>query len=203
MEWINPPKLGRCHLLDLPAELRDLIYEYAVTSDKTIVTFRLDKYQRDSYNQAVQPSLTRVNRQVRAESLPFYYACNTFVLHTEASKALDARRWLLCNEMHLLKLRRLSLWIRYVPLTNHRTTSQGALSITVLRNVADGCWKVDDGWDWITVVRRPGALEDDANFLIGKVRSLLVNESTSHLSAEEFADLLVQLRLEYVKEKMG
>lgn len=76
------------------------------------------------------------------------------------------------------------------------------MSIAMMRDLTDGCWKVDDQWRWITVVRRPSALEIDADFVIGRLRSLLVNESTSHLSAVGFVDLISGLRMEYVKSKM-
>jgi hypothetical protein len=201
MDWLNPKK--RCRLLELPAELRDAIYEFALTSSKPTVTFQLDKYQKDSYAQAIQPALTRVSRQIRAESLPVYYACNDFILHTDPTKCIDARRWMECISAHILKLRRLEVWVRYVPLTNDRATSQGALGISMYRDVAKGCWRVGEGWKWITVVRKPGALGGDAKFLIQMLRRMLVNESTTYLSAEGLADLLVELRMEYAKKKMG
>ncbi|KAK5113577.1 hypothetical protein LTR85_010805 [Meristemomyces frigidus] len=193
----------RCRLLELPPELRDAIFEFALTSDKTLVTFRLDTYQRDSYTQATQPPLTRVSRQLRHESIPIYYAANDFVLHTEGIKAENARRWLECNERYLLRLRRVSLWVRYASSTNAGSSSQGALSVGMKRDVAAGCWKVDDDWRWITVLRKPAALERDAEFLIQRLRSLLVNESTSYLNAEGFVGLMLELRGQYVKEKIG
>ena len=88
----------RFRLLDLPQEIRDLIYEFAVTSSKPIVAFRLDEYQRPSYQEAIQPPLTRSNRQIRRESLPIFYDCNDIVLHTEGSKMHDTQRWLYCIE---------------------------------------------------------------------------------------------------------
>lgn len=191
----------RCRLLELPPELRDAIFEFALTSEKTIVTFRLDGYQKDSYTQAIQPPLTQVNRQVRHESIPIYYASNDFVLHTEGNKSDDARRWLVCNERYLLKLRRVSLWVRYAAITHDRSSSNGALSIAMWRDVTAGCWKVDDEWRWITVVRKPAALQSDAKLLLQHLRSLLVNESTSHLSADGFTELLQDLRTHYMSIK--
>ncbi|KAF2725845.1 hypothetical protein K431DRAFT_54004 [Polychaeton citri CBS 116435] len=95
-------------LLDLPAELRALIFSFALTSPRPLVTFRLDPYQKDSYTEAwPPPSLTFVSKQFREESLPIFYQCNDFVLHTEGlepggngwqrkcdGKAGEARIWL-------------------------------------------------------------------------------------------------------------
>lgn len=193
--------MPRCLLLELPPELRDAIYEYACTSDATTVTFRLDKYQQGTYQEAIQPALTRVNRQVRVESLPVYYACNDFVMHTEESKAKDASRWLECNEPHLLALRRVSLWVRYVPVAHDLASSQGAFSITMERDATEGRWKVDDMWKWITVVRKPATVEGDAAFLTGLLRNMLVNGLTSHISSKEFSNLLTDVRLKYLNRK--
>lgn len=190
-------------LLQLPPEIRDVIYEFALTSDHPVVTFRLDTYQQDSYQEATQPPLTRVSRQVRQESLPIYFDCNEFILHAEGSKVQNAHRWLICNSLHLPKLRHLSFWVRYVTLRNDRNGSSGALSIGLRRDVHDGCWKVKDRWKWITVVRRPAALDSDAKFLIAELRRLLINESTSYLDADEWYYMLTDLNLVYVKEKMS
>src|ERR1700761_2254315 len=85
---------ARSHFLELPAEIRDYIYEFALTSGKPLVAFRLDEYQRDSYEEATQPPLTRVNRQIRDESLPIFYQSNDIVLHNDSSKGGNTRRWL-------------------------------------------------------------------------------------------------------------
>ncbi|KYG42303.1 hypothetical protein M433DRAFT_158037, partial [Acidomyces richmondensis BFW] len=153
--------------------------------------------------QATQPALTRVSVQVRRESLPIYYASNEFILHSEGTKAADARRWLICNARYLPILRSLSLWVRYVTITNDRTPSQGAFSLRLRKETASSCWTVDDEWKWITVVRKPAGLEGDARFLIMTLKRMLVDDSTSNLGAEEFAYLLADLRMEYVKEKMS
>lgn len=194
--------MPRSRLLDLPPELRDAIYEFALTAEKTVVTYRLDAYERDTYDHAVQPALTRVNRQVRDETLPIYYGCNDFILHTESGRYSHVHRWLLCNEPHLLKLKRVSLWVRFFRLGDGRgrAASQGAVSVSMQRDIATGCWKVDENWRWITVVRKPEGLETHGDFLVRKLRQLLVNESTSHLNGEAFAALLVALRSYYLVE---
>lgn len=193
----------RSRLLELPPELREAIYEYIALAENPLVTFRLDSYQQDTYQQATQPALTRVSVQVRRESLPIYYSCNEFILHAEGTKAADARRWLICNAHYLPRIRHLSLWVRYVTLTNDRSSSQGALSLRLSKDTATGCWIVEDKWKWITVVRKPAGLEGDAKFMIATLRRMLVNDSTSYLSAEGFVYLLADLRMEYAKEKMS
>lgn len=195
------PKPDRCPLLGIPPELRDLIFEYALKSEKTLVSFRLDDYQRDSFAQAVQPALTKVSQQIRRESIPLWYSCNDFVLHSEAAKANDARKWLLCNETQLPKLRQISFWMRYVTLENRVKSANGAICITLKRVNLSSDWTVDDEWRWITVVRKPEALERDAKFLIEHLRQLLQEDWPDKLSVAGIHGLLTDLREGYVKEK--
>lgn len=187
----------------LPAEIRALIFEFAVTSDKTIVTFRLDHYQRDSYRQAHQPPLTKVSRQVRSESLPIYYECNDFVLHTESTRANDAYRWLRCNSSYLNTLRRISFWLRYVPLANDRASSQGAMSVSVTRPRKHDPWGVNDDWQWITVVRKPAELQGDVKFVLQKLVELVPCISGDNAGPDEYSGLMADLRMFYVQEKMS
>ncbi|KAI7158576.1 hypothetical protein KC349_g4787 [Hortaea werneckii] len=223
MDWprfpsLHRPKPGRCLLLELPPELRDLIYEYTLKSEShsnQMVTFKLDPYQRDTLTQAVQPSLLLTNRQIRQESLGIFYRSQTFILHSEGTKADYARRWLVSNEPHLQKLRQIELWIRYTTPANRFTSSNGAVGITLYRDPHDekknnggggvgGEWRVkDDGWRWITVVRRPGNLANDAGFLIREVRRLLKEEWPGKLTAAGLYGVMADLREGYVKEKMG
>ncbi|KXS99026.1 hypothetical protein AC578_6140 [Pseudocercospora eumusae] len=60
-----------CHLLDLAAELRNHIYEYALIEDDAI-TF--------SRSKIAQPGLLRTCRQIREETRPIYYCRNDFVI---------------------------------------------------------------------------------------------------------------------------
>lgn len=190
-------------LLTLPAEIRSLIFEYAVTFDKTAVTFRLDTYQQDCYSQAVQPPLTKVSRQVRFESLPIYYECNDFILHSEAPKAEDALKWLRCNHAYLGTLRRLSFWIRYVPLMDRRASSQGAIGVSIYRPKKDDNWTVDGDWRWITVVRKPTELDGDAKFILSKLRDLAPDISKDTAGPEDYAAFMTDVRLFYIQEKMS
>lgn len=54
--------------LDLPREIRDIIYEYAVRSPHNLAVARR------------QPRITRVSRQVREETLAMFYEKNEFVV---------------------------------------------------------------------------------------------------------------------------
>jgi len=66
-----------CYILKLPVKLRTMIYEYALQEPEL--------YLRKNSPRAIiprptgnQPSLTRVNRQLRAETLSIFYHLNTF-----------------------------------------------------------------------------------------------------------------------------
>ncbi|CAK4032274.1 Hypothetical predicted protein [Lecanosticta acicola] len=190
-------------LLNLPAEIRNLIFEYAVTSQKTVVTFRPDHFQRDSFTAATQPPLTRVSRQVRSESLPIYYECNDFVLHTESPKADDALIWLTCNWLHLRKLRRLSFWIRYVPSANSRASSQGAICVTMVRPKKNSAWEVNKHWSWVTVVRKPAGLEDDVKLMLEKLDTMTREVSREDANPDGYFRLMTDLRAFYIQEKLS
>lgn len=190
-------------LLNLPAEIRCLIYEYAVSSDKTAVTFRLDPYQRDCYDHAVPPPVTFVSRQVRAESLPAFYGCNDFVLHTESPKAEEAQRWLRLNAGHLDLLRRVTFWIRYVPFINERASSQGAMGMSIFRPTKGADWQIDDGWRWITVVRKPSELQGDAKFILEKLKDILPEVVKESAMPDDYAALMTDLRSLYIQKKMS
>ena len=96
-------------LFELPRELRDLIYDLALHSDKPLVTFRVDDYQRESYVEAIQPGLTRISRQVRKESLPVFYSTNAFILHSDEPKLVDTQQWLKCIENRLPSMLHISI----------------------------------------------------------------------------------------------
>ena len=60
-------------LLELPAEIRNYIYELALVEDSPIV---IDPALKKA--QASQPPLIRVSRQIRQETLSLFYSKNTF-----------------------------------------------------------------------------------------------------------------------------
>ena len=196
----KPP---RSHLLDLPAELREHIFSLAVTSEKPTVTFRLDRFQKESYEEASQPPITRVSRQVRREALPLYYDCNEFIIHTEGQKAGDAHRWLHYSQPHLSKLGRLALWMRYVTLTNDHSPSSGAIGVYIRHDPREDRWVVGDDWRWITVVRKPAGVDWDGRLLIQFLTQLADGKSRSEMSAEDYVGIMGDLKMLYIKDKMN
>lgn len=60
----------------LSPELRSLIFEFVVTREDEI------RLPQDAFcEKAYAPSITRVSRLVRRETLPMFFACNRFLLH--------------------------------------------------------------------------------------------------------------------------
>jgi hypothetical protein len=90
----SPPP--RCRLLELPTELRDQIWDLAVSDwiplesssgeDSTTTTTSSDtpptlvraRIRIDRFNHTAPTSLTRTSSQIRRETLQRYYALNTF-----------------------------------------------------------------------------------------------------------------------------
>lgn len=74
----------KCYLLKLPAELRNYIYGLALLKRSTVWAtheYNLEVRQYDAFTLSMhnaEPPLTRVNREIRSETLPVYYAINTF-----------------------------------------------------------------------------------------------------------------------------
>ncbi|KAK5732229.1 hypothetical protein LTR17_010675 [Elasticomyces elasticus] len=73
-------------LLDLPNELLDRIYEYAVTyhcsfdKDDTTIAFRSFCSNFSDEHPAKQPAITKVSRQVREATLGMFYKLNQFYI---------------------------------------------------------------------------------------------------------------------------
>ncbi len=193
----------RFRVLDLPAEIREAIFAYALLSDKPLVTFRIDDYQKDSYQEAVQPALTRVNRLLRQETLAIFYEINCFILHTAEPKMTDTCRWLRCTERLFPSICCFSLWLRYVELTNDRNATNGAICVSIERAKVKGVWRVVDDWTWVTVTRKPVELRMDARYLINELRSIIQEEPQAMTSAAHIAGMMTDLRMQYVKEKMA
>lgn len=63
---------GKCHFNTLPAELRNKIYREVLEDHKYTVLVGVRK--------SPQPAITRVNKQIRAESLLLYYASTTLAI---------------------------------------------------------------------------------------------------------------------------
>lgn len=193
----------KCHLLALPAEIREAIFTFAVISPKPVVTFKLDNYQQESYQEAIQPAVTRVNRQVRQEALPLFYDSNEFILHTEGQKGEDAHHWIYNIQHHLLKLQNIAFWLRYVTLTNDHATHSGALGVAMYYQPKQHTWEVNDEWRWITVVKKPAGIDGDGKLLVTSLRQLVKEQSDSSLHADRLVGLMTDLRMLYIKDKMG
>lgn len=196
-------KETQSRLLKLPREIRDSILEFALTSEKPTVTFRLDQYQKDGYREAGQPPLTRVSRQIRQESLKIFYEVNNFISHTEGPKWVDARKWLRCYEPYLPSLLKVSFWLRYATLANDPREANGAMSIRMHRTNNKQAWQASDDWKWVTVTRKPQGVERDAKFLIAKLDEILASEEHDFTTAEGFLGVMADLRLLYIQEKMS
>ncbi|KAK4614235.1 hypothetical protein CLAFUW4_08767 [Fulvia fulva] len=69
----TPPENKTCHLLELPAELRNTIYRYTLCAEEEIAI------TSDS-NNCHQPALLRTCRQVRQEAAPIYYHENEITI---------------------------------------------------------------------------------------------------------------------------
>jgi len=192
------------HLLALPAELRERIFVFAVTASQPVVTFRLDSYQKDSYEEARQPALTHVSRQVRREALPLYFECNEIVLHTDGAKSSDAQCWLaLSASWHLRMLSHLVFWVRYIPASGEDAARSGALGVAMRHDKRTNLWRVDEDWRWITVVRKPADLRNDGTMLASSLQDLTAGMSRETMSVNDYETLIASLRQRYWKTKVG
>lgn len=107
METTSHPK----GFLDLPRELRDEIYEYLVVKPTNTITMLENHNCFQNEISAAQPAISRVNRQIRLESLPMFYKRNVFM--AELSNFYDlsiAKNWLeAIGNFNATCLRRLAL----------------------------------------------------------------------------------------------
>ncbi|GIZ47088.1 hypothetical protein CKM354_001018900 [Cercospora kikuchii] len=78
----------------LSAELRNEIYELVLAQDKPLV---ICSEHPNPDSTAIQPPLTRVCRQIRAEALELFYYCNTFVIEMISSRLWDWDDYILWN----------------------------------------------------------------------------------------------------------
>ena len=72
----------------LPPELRILIYKYALRNGWTI---KLNRRRLEGQN---GPALCLVSREVREESLPVYFRCNTFLVRSKLFHFDQLGQWL-------------------------------------------------------------------------------------------------------------
>lgn len=85
-------------LFNLPAELRNRICWFVVIEEDAVASFFYDKVHTWVSNNGgfftSQPTITKVSRQLRSESLPLYYGLNGFYLNPNeggGKHAFDAR----------------------------------------------------------------------------------------------------------------
>ncbi|KAK5126969.1 hypothetical protein LTR85_008327 [Meristemomyces frigidus] len=99
-------------LLDLPPEVWIRICSFAVTNARPILLH--EKYFKVHVEHLTrQPNITRVSKQLRAETLPLFYSNNFFVLHLFGHMVPIWHRWLHAigrrNRRHLT-----NLWLAFV-----------------------------------------------------------------------------------------
>lgn len=203
MAWsLSRRATSRSTLLELPAEIRSTIWTFALRSEKPLVTFHIDDYQKESYQEASQPALLSVSRQVRGEAIPIFYGCNDFIFHTEERQANDAHKWLYKSQPYLDILGGASFWLRYNTRVHAHITPSGAISVTMRYAARQDRWEVLPEWKWVTANRKPSDLEPDGEYLVAKLQSLIRSEQRQ-LNAEFFANLLSILRKSYIDFKIS
>lgn len=92
----------KCHLLELPAELRENIWEYCFTERMVVWIFQIN--EDDEEETDGEPSLLFTCRQIRNEALPIYYTSHDFAIECKdwsASKIIQLEAK--CKAMGVLK----------------------------------------------------------------------------------------------------
>ena len=95
---IGTPKMAtKCYLLDLPPELRTIIYQYVLVQNTLINTStQATTQQRAGFWHTIilqmpkLPALFRTSRQLRAEAAPVYYGMNTFKIFAVERDCISA-----------------------------------------------------------------------------------------------------------------
>lgn len=82
-------------LLELPKELRDHIFSYILIKPQNTITMLSNSHCFQSEVSASQPTISKVNKQLRAETLPIFYSSNTFLAELSDPEDLTtAKNWL-------------------------------------------------------------------------------------------------------------
>ena len=68
--------------MDLPAEIRDRIYQEALVQEPMLFLARVPSSTRRFKTACHQPALTKTSKTVREEALPVFYGMNTFYIST-------------------------------------------------------------------------------------------------------------------------
>lgn len=95
-----------CHVLQLPAELRNRIYELALTNRKPA---NLEKQHKTQYGTAFEPALLLTCRQLRAEALTIFFGRNiSYTWHHRTSitflKRMAPEKLKMIKELRILGL---------------------------------------------------------------------------------------------------
>ncbi|KAK4892304.1 hypothetical protein LTR27_009138 [Elasticomyces elasticus] len=163
-EGVRPPKF-----LDLPPEIRDQIYACALKYRERRLkgrpnefTIQLDEaygplkrsYPKGQFHPVTQPSLTRVSRQLRTETLSMYYSINSFELRLDDASVkvkkveqMQALKWLAAigaSNAQLIKDITIIYSYDQIPkIEMSRLMKETALSTVAAVAVVDGAWCLD------------------------------------------------------------
>ncbi|KAK5129664.1 hypothetical protein LTR08_002989 [Meristemomyces frigidus] len=108
----HPPQAAAedCHLLALPPELLNYIYELTLLNEEQAIDadFEVTTYAKADLT---QPPLTRVNREHRQVTLPIFYGQNSFRLGLNFCGQQAFDRWMhgIGDRAHLLRRVELSM----------------------------------------------------------------------------------------------
>ena len=86
-------------LLDLPAELRNLVYHHAATSFAPASNSEVDDEEDDRERGAIDlkdvtfPAELSLSRQIRAEAIPVFFSANTFKLRVRSNYCVFLRHF--------------------------------------------------------------------------------------------------------------
>lgn len=90
------------HLMRLPPEIRNLIYEHVFRSPFAVTMS----------DQAIEHSLTRTCKKVRAESLTMFFTMTSFNAHLADGPVAPLVRWLqVLKSENVLAIKQLHLWV--------------------------------------------------------------------------------------------
>lgn len=82
-------------LLNLPRELRDEILSYILIKPQNTITMLSNSYCYRSEVSASQPAVSKVSKQLRAETLPVFYNSNVFLAElSDPDDLRTAKSWL-------------------------------------------------------------------------------------------------------------
>lgn len=77
---------------DLPAELRNRIYEFVLPSDEEDLIVAIP-FKDGAMSMGSQPAITRTSRMIRNETLPMFYATARFVAYVDNINFTDLAAW--------------------------------------------------------------------------------------------------------------